>query len=52
VENPVVACVITTSHEKTLQFDGYIQMTDGLKANDARQKMLKAQPDFADFFND
>jgi uncharacterized pyridoxamine 5'-phosphate oxidase family protein len=52
VDNPFVACVITTADDKTLQFDGRIEQLDGDNARDAKQKMLKAEPDFANFFND
>lgn len=52
VENPFVACVITTNHEKTLQFEGTaLELRDG-EADDTRSKMLDAEPDFANFFDD
>jgi uncharacterized pyridoxamine 5'-phosphate oxidase family protein len=50
--NPQVACVITANHDQTLQFEGGIRQLEGKEAEDAKQKMLVAEPDFADFFND
>jgi nitroimidazol reductase NimA-like FMN-containing flavoprotein (pyridoxamine 5'-phosphate oxidase superfamily) len=50
--NPQVACVITTGHDMTLQFEGTIRELEGSEASTARQKMLTAEPDFADYFND
>jgi len=52
LENPYVACVITTGQEKTLQFDGSIELLKSEDAENAKQKMLIADPDFANFFND
>ena len=52
IENPLVACVITINHDKTLQFDGKIAQLSGEEAKSAKQKMLLAEPNFADFFND
>jgi len=50
--NPFVACVVTMGDEKTLQLDGKIRLLEGSEAADAKQKMLTAEPDFKDFFND
>lgn len=52
LDNPQVACVITTGHEKTLQFDARIMLLEGADAQRAQEKMLEVQPEFADFFND
>ncbi len=52
LENPFVACVITTSHEKTLQLDARITLLSGEDAVSAEQKMLIADPDFANFFSE
>ncbi|MDO8265409.1 MAG: pyridoxamine 5'-phosphate oxidase family protein [Candidatus Saccharibacteria bacterium] len=52
LDNPFVACVITTKHDQTLQFDGRILLLSGEDAVSAKQKMLIAEPDFANFFND
>ena len=52
VDNPKVACVITTNHDMTLQFDGDIKQLEGEDARYAKQKMLEAEPDFANFFDD
>lgn len=52
IDNPQVACVITTNHDITLQLVGNIQQLAGDSALQAKQKMLEAEPDFVDFFND
>jgi uncharacterized pyridoxamine 5'-phosphate oxidase family protein len=52
LDNPQVACVVTTNHDMTLQFDGTIKLLDGDDAQYAKRKMLEVEPDFADFFND
>jgi uncharacterized pyridoxamine 5'-phosphate oxidase family protein len=50
--NPNVACVVTTNHDMTLQFDGNIKQLEGEEATYAKQKMLEVEPDFADYFSD
>ena len=52
ISNPQVACVVTTGEEITLQFDASIEQLEGAEAEVAKQRMLKVEPDFADFFND
>lgn len=50
--NPQVACVVTTSHDMTLQIDGKAEKLEGREAEDVKQKMLEAQPDFIHFITD
>jgi len=52
IDNPQVACVVTTGHDTTLQFDATVVLLEGDDAEAAKQKMLEVEPDFADFFND
>jgi len=52
LDNPRVACVLTTNHNMTLQFEGTVQLLQDKDAEDAKQKMLAAEPDFADYFHD
>ncbi len=48
-----MSCVITAEgHEFTLQIDGNVGELSGAEANDAKKKMLLAEPEFANFFND
>ena len=50
VDNPVVACVVTTGHERTLQFEGTVEELKGSAAEDAKTKMLAVDPEFGKFF--
>lgn len=52
ISNTQVACVITTNHDMTLQFDARAELLGGSDANDAKQKMLEAEPGFDEYFND
>lgn len=52
IQNPVVACVITTAHEKTLQFDADIVQLKSKEAEAARRKMLNKEPGYKDYFTD
>jgi len=52
ITNPRIACVVTTGHDMTLQFDGIIKKLEGNDAQHAKQKMLEVEPEFTVFFND
>lgn len=52
IDNPQVSCVVTSGEEKTLQFDARVELLSEQDAKEAKQKMLAAEPDFANYFND
>ncbi len=52
LNNPRVACAITTAHEQTLQIDGTAIELNGQDAQHARELLLAADPDFAAFFSE
>lgn len=52
IDNPKVACVVTTDHEITLQFEGKVEQLEGDEASRAKQKMLEFDPSFAEFFSE
>jgi len=51
LDNPQVACVITTNHDMTLQFEARADLLKDEDAEYAKQKLLEFEPDFAHFFN-
>lgn len=52
VTNPKVAGVVTTGHEKTLQFNATVVELADVEAEQAKQKLLAFDPSFKDFFSE
>ena len=50
IANQQVACVVTTDHDQTLQFDGTIHQLTDVAAEAARLLLLAADPSFIDYF--